>query len=231
MNLKTAFATLGLLGLAAFSSAQVTKVGSAYQFRLKLAAGTSYKYSMNIIQKGTTTPGGGIAVKVPFSQKVVSITGDTATITYSAGPIMLNGQPLSPKPSVGTAKMSRQGKVVGGSMAAGQGVAVFPATPVMPGSSWSSDVPLGGMGASGGSTAKATYRFVGVKNVGGKQVAELAVTVVGTGQTKVNGSGTTYVLLTDGAPWKSNLTIKISGIQAQGTTAPAMTMQMAITRV
>lgn len=231
MNLKIAFATVGLLGVAAFSSAQVTKVGGAYQFRLKLTQGASYKYNMVITQQMATGPGGGgLKINVPFSQKVLSVAGDTATVTYSAGPITMNGSALSPKPTTGTAKISKQGKVVGGGAAAGQGVTVFPAGPIKPGATWTSPVPLGGLGPANGTKANATYKFVRVTTVDGKQVAELAVSVASSGQTKVTGSGKTYILLADGAPLKSDLSMSISGVQMQGQKAPPMKMTLAVRR-
>ncbi|RYG47930.1 hypothetical protein EON79_05955 [bacterium] len=222
MNAKTALA-LALTATAAISSAQVTKQGSGYLFRYKFTKGSVYKCLATVGQSVGKASPNQLKVNIPFSQKVVSVSGETASLSFSMGPITMNGNPLSQKPVTTTGTMTRLGKLTGaGATSSGSpGLVVFPSGPIKPGATWSAAFPLGAMGGMGGGTATAKYKFVGMKSVNGKQTAELAVTVNATGETKVSGGGRTFVSLADGLMVMSNMTLNISNPQIQNAGGPS----------
>ncbi|RYG44975.1 hypothetical protein EON79_13715 [bacterium] len=222
MNAKTVFA-LALTATAALSSAQVTKQGSGYLFRYKFTKGSTYKCVATVGQAVAAAQANQLKVTIPFSQKVTAVTGDTASLSFSMGPITMNGNPLSQKPVATTGKMSRLGKLIGADKGGSPGLVVFPSGPVAPGATWSAAFPLGAMGAMGGGGGNATakYKFIGMKTIDGKPTAELAVTLASTGETKISGGGRTFVSVADGLMVKSNMTLNIASPQIQNQGAPS----------
>jgi hypothetical protein len=105
-------------------------------------------------------------------------------------------------------KMNSRGEVVGGAPGASTASIKLPEKPVPVGGTWTGTVPVGGMG---GGSINAVYKFVGVKNIGGKQVAVINVTVNGMGK----GTGVTHLAMADGSLVKSVTNLNITAGQGQ----------------
>jgi hypothetical protein len=196
-------AAIMLVG-AGVAEAQVTKKGAGYQFRMKFTKGKTTKFKINasVPYPGQPKP---ITVSSTVVQTVTSVTGNVANISGKVGPTILNGNPMTEEPMTTTAKIDTLGKPVGN---AGGPVSftTYPANPVKVGQTWNSTVPLSGIG---GGNAAATFKFLGMKTMNGKQVADVAVTVNATGQQRASGTGRLLVLASDGLPLKMDLNLKI----------------------
>jgi hypothetical protein len=215
-------------GLSAFllgcetSQAQVTKQGTGYQFRMKFTRGQTIKYRLNasVPYPGQPKP---ITIASQVVQSVQSVSNGVAALNVKVGPTVLNGKTMTEAPITSSAKLNNLGKPIG----AANGSAAFttyPVNPVKVGGTWSSTVPLAGLGGS----AAATFKLVGLKSVYGKQVAELAVTLKATGKQKATGGGTMLVLTSDGMPLKMSMTLKMADPQ---NAAKTMATTINVTRV
>lgn len=210
---------------AGSAAAQITKNGPGYLLRAKYVAGTSARFRID----SSTSMGTGQAMKVviPFSQKVKSLAKGVASIEYTVGPVNMNGAAQG-KPQVINAQVDSRNRMVGGGPSGvNLGNVGFPEKPVRIGGSWTADVS----GAAPGMTSKGTYTFKGVKSVGGKQVAEIAVkmTMGGNQGMSATGSGIMYLLVSDGSLHSGNLTQNMS--MGSGANARAMTSTIKIVRL
>jgi hypothetical protein len=221
---KLVFIGVASLALPAISGAQIKKVGPGYLFRVKFTQGKVLKYG---ISSNVNMPSAGrtFAVSGPFSLKVLSINGDTATLQATIGPLSANGRAMN-KPQIMTIKENTRGKVVGGGASSMQQMSIaLPEKPVSPGSTWTGETSVaGGMGPT---HVSAKYKFVGIKNSGGHQMAQLAITVSSSGSATTSGTGTVFLLMEDGSLWSSTTNMSISGAQTGGN---AMKMNIVVTR-
>jgi hypothetical protein len=97
-----------------------------------------------------------------------------------------------------TVKMDNRNRPVGGeSNYEGFSSFEFPANPVTPGSVWSGKTKLDT--AMGSLALDAKYKFVGIKKVNGKTVAEIVTTFTGVMMGPVKGTATTHLLVNDGS--------------------------------
>lgn len=215
-------AAIAALGLAGLATAQVTKSGDAYTFRVKYTKGQKISYETTT----TVEMAGMQPMKAPLTMTVTDVKNGIYTLKYTVGAVM------GGKPQDVTIKMNSQGKIVEGSAAgqtmAGVGNAQLPTKAMKVGESWtqSTDAPV--MGSK--MKVNSTYTFKGIKTVGGKQVAEIAVKMNSSGGTGVGvtGTGTMTLMVADGTLHGSTMNIKTA---MKAGSAPSTTYGMKMTVV
>ena len=225
-----------LCGLAALGAAQVTKVGNGYDIKVKYAPGKTYNYALNTAVNMMGGPSGtprGQNVNMVLKQKVLSVTKGVATIQASS-----SGGPQGSTPPQ-TIKVDSRGKVVGG-QSQFSFLNGFPARPLKVGETWKATTSLP-MGPAGSGKANVAYTFRGMKNVGGKSVAQIDYRVTMAGAIAMTGSGTSYLAASDGQLVSSMLTgnmnintAAMGARPAQGRPAPPaikMTLKVNMKRV
>lgn len=190
--------------LAAFAPAQIVKKGNGYLFRMKFSKGAVIRYTVK-----STSPGLGgpksppMKINFPMVWNVLNVQGGVATIKALVGPVMLGQQQVLAQ-SQTTVSIDGRGQSVGNTSTGQQITPTLPLNPIRVGASWSATMPI--QGAAGAqSDLTATYKFVGIKNVGGKQVALLSITTKGASR----GSGTMQLLVSDGTLFSSHLSVDL----------------------
>lgn len=221
-------ACAGLVVAGLSANAQITKQGGGYLLRAKYVSGKKIDYVMDA--KGAAS-GTAFTMRMPLKTKVTGVTKGIATITYVVGPIAMtfNGKPMN-NPAMGskaetvTIKMDSRGNVVGGDKAMSNvGSIGLPEKPIPVGGSWSAttDTPAGPAGTM---KVNATYKLVGFETVGGIKSAKIAITLKGSGQANVKGSGTVWLAMADGSLVKNSTTMNVS------TGGMEVPMTMSVTR-
>ena len=198
----------GLLATAN-ANAQVTKVGDGYLFRVKYAKGKTTHYQMTT--KTTLPPGAAgpsstkpmtMSMIAPISMTVVSVQGNKATIKSDIGAMTMNGQAMS-KPQTTEMTIDDRGQIVGKVQGAAAGMGMenmsgtLPEKPLKVGQSFTANKTMAQLNQN--IQMKATSTFMGIKTVGGKQLAEMALKISGTGTATMSGTGTSYYNLADGS--------------------------------
>lgn len=210
-------AGLGLLGLAFGASAQVTKTAKGYVFRQAYPVGKTLVFNMN----GDLGFGGqSFKMASPTKVKTVSKKGDVYTLEVTSGPMTMNGKAQSmngqaPKATTSTMKITSAGKIVDGAAKGPyniMGGMTMPEKPLKVGDKWTGNMNMPQMG---GGAVKATYNFIGLKTINGKQVAQIGVNLVASGMGEMKGTGTMNILVADGLPLTS--LIKIGGNFSAGS--------------
>ncbi len=205
--------TLFILALVATSiaSAQITKSGQAYLFRMKHQVGSTLKYSVVSKIDGMGSGGKGMGMTLPMVWKVVSVKNGVATVDTTVGPVTAAGSVMM-QATKNRIQIDSKGKVIG---TAGGGQQVTPALPDKPiriGQSWSSTSPIS-LPTSGQAKVTAKYLFKGFKMVDGKQMAELGVTTSG----QAAGNGTMLLMVSDGSLFRSNLKMSLKVTNPDGS--------------
>lgn len=233
-NTKSIFAALSLLACLSPLSvdAQIVKKGNAgYLMRMKYFKGQTQSFLMDTSISGLGQAGGKpMSIPVPMSQTVKDLQGKIATIEFKVGPVKFGGntQPVR----TFTAKMDDRGNQIGKSSDQNFG-AKLPEKPVRIGGTWTASVPFNGGGMSPGGTMTSLYKLNAIKNVQGKQVAEIKVLIkaptTGTGP---SGGGTLYLLTADGSLLKAdmNMNMPMPGQATPGQARPTMKMVMTMRR-
>jgi hypothetical protein len=193
---------LGAATLAALAPAQVTKSGPGYLLRVKYASGQVLRYATSNSVAGVTGQPGNLKVSLPIVMRVTEVKGPTANIRMTVGPATAGTNVLTNAQTVVMSLNSRN--EAKGSTAAGVG-AQLPAKPVKVGDKWSAQVPIA---TATGSQQRlmGTYRFQGVKSIGGRQVAVITYSVAGAAK----GSGTMTLLMSDGTLWTNQMKLSLS---------------------
>ncbi len=214
MTPRTQIALPLMAGLCLVSSsalAQITAKNGLYDFRVKLTSGQKLSYVNSVVAMG------GIKVDMPISMKVLSVTGGKATVETKTGPGRMNGQAMSENAVTEKAVIDLKGQPVGaGSTGTGTVFGAAPKKPVKVGATWTGKAPTGDTGI-GMKDITATYTFVGVKSVKGKQVAEIKVTIKGSGDSSMTGGGIVHLLTSDGFLQSSKLSM---ALKMAGSTQP-----------
>ena len=156
------------------------------------------------------------SLSVPYSMTVSGVTGNVGTLNMQVGPSSIGGKVVGPVQNV-VVKLDTRGRIVGNNTNPSNisGI-VFPDKPVKIGDTF----PVNGNAATGaaGVTISGNYKFIGIKTVGGKQVAELAITLSGTGAASSQGSGVSLLDVADGqivtATINQTITVKPQGGKA-----------------
>lgn len=189
-----------------------------YSFKMKLTKGQKISY----VSKTTIATGGMKPIEMPLTMQCTDVKGDVYTVKYSVGAIM--GQ----KPQDITMKINSKGEIVEGKGAAsqmtGMGATSLPKKPIKIGQSWTATVDSPSMG--GTMKVTSTYTFKSVKNVGGRQVAEIGLKMTGSGANgmKVSGTGNLLLSMADASMAGMNLDMK-TGVGGQ-----SFDMKMVVTR-
>jgi hypothetical protein len=215
--------------IPAVSSAQIKKVaGGAYLMRLKFTKGQTNHLELteSIVGLPPNVGGAGadgkLNVVMQSKSTVQSVTNGNATMLVSIGPTTLNGKTQGATSPLKSVTIDSTGHPVGSAKGQGQGFgAKLPEKPVKVGDSWSAPLPVAGAAGGGGS---ATFTFKGIKNVDGKQVAVILMSVKNP-QIK-SGTGTLYLTVADGAVYKGSITLNTVNPQ----TGSPMTMTVGVHR-
>lgn len=216
--------------IPAVASAQIKKVaGGAYLMRLKFTKGQTIHLELAESISGLPPNAGGasadgkLAVVMQTRSTIQSVTNGAATMLVSVGPTTLNGKVQGAASPLKSVTVDSLGRPVGAAKGQSQGFGTrLPEKAVKVGESWTAPLPIGGAG--GGSNGTATYTFKGIKNMDGKQVAVIGMTVKNP-QIK-NGTGTLYLNVSDGGMYKGGVTLNTINPQ---TGAP-MTMTVSVHR-
>jgi hypothetical protein len=233
---KVAIASIVLAGCIAH--AQVTPQSGGYLIRQKYTKGSTLKYGMTVNTKGAgAQPGANMSMNIPIALKVLGVSGDVADIEVTAGPMTMNGRPMNSSAASTQKqrmKINSRGEAVGGAAQNASLTGSLPKGPVKVGQTWRATVPIAGQMGMAGGQPTATYRFVGLKNRNGRQVAEIAVSMAGA----MKGNGTMILAASDGQIITSNFTMSMTmnrpaagaGGGAAKSQPQTMTMQFAMVR-
>jgi hypothetical protein len=187
------------------ANAQIVKQGNGYLYRMKHAVGKTLKYGVISTLSSNEAGGSSMKLNLPMVWKTVAVKNGVATIDTSVGPIASGGSNLGGQPVRNRIQIDTRGRLIG---KAGSGQQLMPALPdkaIRIGQSWSASAPIE-LPMQGDKKITATYVFKGIKTVGGKSVAELAVKTTG----QASGSGTMLLLTSDGTLFKSQLNISLT---------------------
>lgn len=231
--MKTLVLAFAALSLATVGAAQVTKSGAGYDIKVKYVQGKSYNYNLATAIKMSGMPQGqpgaapgGQKINIGLKQRVVSVQNGIATLQ-----VQTTGAPGGNQPPQ-TVKVNNRGKIVSGqnSNAGFNFLSGFPNRPVKVGERWTAKTPMP-MGPMGRGDANVTYVFRGLKNVGGKQAAQIDFSIQMAGQATMKGSGTAFLAATDGqlitSTMKGNLTFSAAAMGGQARPG-AKPMQIAL---
>jgi hypothetical protein len=181
---------LGILVLAASSSAQVTKQGANYLLRVKYKPGQVLKYSTVSTMSGMqgAQPS---KVNMPLVMKVGKVENAVANLNVTVGPVTLGGNELmgaqTMEMQVNNTNQAKSGK--NSSLTGAQ----LPLKPIKVGQTWTNVAPVPDI-TGANKSMRATYKFQGLKTINGKSMAMISYTLSG----GVSGSGTLYLLAADG---------------------------------
>ena len=196
--------------VAASSSAQITKSGPGYLFRMKHQAGSVFKFGVVSSLAGSGANGQPMTFTLPMIWKVVGVKAGVATIDTTVGPVSVGKNPMV-NAVKNRIQLDTRGKVVGQGGAGQQVTPAFPEKAIKVGQSWQASAPVE-LPMQGEKKIQATYVFKGIKVVNGKQMAELAVTTGG----QASGTGSMFLLVSDGSLFRSTLKMNLKMVAPDG---------------
>jgi len=234
MSFAKSIGFLAVVGLAGASSAQVTKSGAGYLFKVKYQPGAVSSYKVDTI---SAFGGQKMNLSMSYTQRVQSVRNGVAKLDLTMSAPVLNGQVMSQGQKAQTASMSvdTKGNTVDGVGANPGGSMNFAAKPVPIGGTWTGKTSLGAAAAQGGAV-DATYKLVKITNYRGKSAAVIQSTMKMTGAGGMTGTGVSYINMADGSLIDSNLTMTIvmpagaGGPGTSSTTPTNVTAKINITR-
>jgi hypothetical protein len=200
------------LAIAAIGSAQITKNGSGYLFRMKHTPGSTYKFGV-VSTLATGGSGQGMKFSLPMIWKIVGVSKGIATVDTTVGPITM-GKSQAMQSSKNRIKLDNRGRIVGQAGAGQQVTPAYPEKAIKVGASWSAGAPIE-LPMQGQKKITATYTFKGVRSVGGKPMAELNVKTSG----QAVGSGTMLILMSDGSLFQSKIKMDLQMTSPDGQAA------------
>jgi hypothetical protein len=219
--MKKAFALVAL-GAILYSpvatpstSAQITPKNGGYLLRMKFVKGSVQKYTMTSTMPMMKSP-----MTASMTNTVKAVSNGIATVQTEV------------KSSQGNNKTEVQidsmGKMVKGN-SMGVNPTTLPKDPVKVGQSWKGSMPL----PQGGGRIDAVYKLAGVKTVGGRQVAEVTMTLDGAmGPSKMKGAGRMTLAMGDCSLVNSVMNINFTmPSQKKGEKATQLAMTVNIKRV
>lgn len=216
---------IGLALMVASAPSQISKQGQGYLFRAKYVKGTKIKYAMK-----TTVSGAGQnrQVSSPISMVVKKVVNGVATIDVATGPPTVDGKPQG-KSQTRSVQIDNRNRPVGGESGfEGFTSFAFPVGAIKPGATWTGVMdqksPMGQM------KLNAKYKFLGVKTVGGKQVAEIQTDFTGTLPFKMTGTSKSLLLLSDGSLLSAVAKMNMSISLGKGSQPMSVNTDMSVTR-
>lgn len=208
------------------AQAQITKSGSGYLLRAKYSKGERLAYAL---QTATAVPTMTQTAQAPqkvqigtqMVLEVLNVQGTVATLNVRLAPFTMNGKPVGGGNGQNfQVKLDNTNKPIGGgppnlSSMSTIGGTIFPDKPLKIGDSFTRNVQTSGIGGMPISL-KTVFTFAGLKNLGGKQVAQLNLVMNGSGTPAMTGTGVTYLSVADGSLVRStsNIDAHISGPQS-----------------
>lgn len=205
--MKTSRLTLGAalfalaFGAATTGQSQISPQGGGYLLRIKYTKGEKAKYIMKISSPMMKQP-----MTMTMMQSTKAVNGTSATVDYDIS---------SPQGGMGSQKVTvdvdNRGRVLKTSAPGGDQLnnVQLPEKPIRIGETWSGDVSS--KGGMAGIKMKSLYKLVGVKNMGGGQCAQIAVSMSGgNAQMKIDGSGTIYLRMKDGSIETTSLATNVT---------------------
>lgn len=191
------------------SNAQITKQGSKYLLRTKWTKGKVYKYGLKINVEGS---GQKQTMNGDITMTVKGVSGKNGTVEVKS-----TGMQGGSKGTTQTVTFDDRGKVVSGVNMLGS-ANELPAGPVGIGDSWTTTLPASQQTAGMKGTSKS--KLVGVKAVGSRQCAVIAISIsLGGGQQglKGTGTGTTLVDMADGQSVSTNMAMTMTMTPPKGS--------------
>lgn len=194
------------IALTVPANGQIAKSGSGYLFRLK------YKAKQHIVYDVTTEAkyaGAKEPVKVLYAMIVDATSASknefALKIGVTASKVYIGKQLANKEQTKATtifATVDSKNRVLRSSAPEGAAPDLidleYPEKPIAPGFTWETG-SVGNLMALGSVSARATYKFVGIKKVDGISVAVIGVTLKGTqSSTLAEGSGTILLRTSDG---------------------------------
>lgn len=217
-TLAVALTATAILAGSVRSEAQVSPSGGGYLMRMKFVKGASASYTMatTMTMPGAKQPQ---TMTMPLSMRVVDVKNGIGTVAYKVGPM-----PGQQKATEATVKMDSRGNTVGEKNPIISGVSgmELPQKPVKVGETWKVNGTVPSM--IGQMNTQSTYKFRGLKNVSGKQVALIDVTVSGSsGKIRFSGGGQMQLMASDGSLFAVNMTQKVATEQGSFDTKVQIT--------
>lgn len=217
---------LASFGLMATAVPQLTKQGAAYLFRAKYTAGQTNRYTMTM--NSTMNGQSMLLMETPLVLKTVSVAKGIATVEVATGPAKMNGKAQG-QVDKQTVKMDNRNRPQGGqSSFESFGSFAYPEKPIAIGGKWTQKMDMGT--AMGGMKLDATYTFVAIKTLGGKQVAEIKSIMKGTMMGPITGTATTYIVLADGSLHSSSVQMVMNINPGQGQAVRKVVTNAKVTR-
>lgn len=218
-----------LLGMAIGAQAQITKVGSAYKFRMKHTPGKTITQNVSI---ATSIAMGEkpmvMNIVIPTKMKCTGQKGTVYTVAVTSGPMSMGGKPFNgSKAETTTVKINDRGQMVDGNGPKGVNFnnMELPEKPLAVGATWTGKINM----PQGQGQVDAKYKFNGIKIVNGKQVAVIGVSMTMDGMMgKMTGSGTMNLLVADGQPLNMNVNMAGTVNAAQTGSGSGMKTTMTI---
>lgn len=224
--MRASLLILASIGLVATATPQLTKQGAAYLFRAKYTAGQTNRYTMTM--SSTMNSQAMLNMETPLVLKTVSVSKGIATVEVATGPAKMNGKSQG-QVDKQTVKMDNRNRPQGGQNSFESfGSFAYPEKPIAIGGKWTQKMDMGT--AMGGMKLDATYTFVGVKTIGGKQVAEIKSTMKGTMMGPITGSATTYIVMADGSLHSSTVQMVMNINPGQGQPVQKVVTNAKVTR-
>jgi hypothetical protein len=170
-----------------------------------------------------------VKTDMPIVNVVQDVQRGVASVKVTVGPISMNGQSMGQPAQTQDLKIDARGQIVGGAQGATSGFQTqLPEKPITVGGTWTATMPMAGMGSN--QTVKTIYKFLGMRTVDGKRMADLEVTVSGTGQMAMSGKGRALMLASDGSLYRNTLDMKATIPAAQGAKPQTMALNVLMTR-
>jgi hypothetical protein len=219
---------LGLAGAGRGASAQITKQGNAYLFRMKFSKGEKMSYVINSSGSMPGAAAGQSAMKMtmPMVMTVKDVQGKIATVQMEMGPMMMNGKAAGQQKQTMEVKLDDRGKPAGNSGSMQSVSTQLPEKPLKVGESYSTTNNVNVMGQQ--FAVKATNKFVGTKRVGARNCAIISTSAAGSGAMKTAGTGTALLDMADGSLVSMTMNQKVT--VGQGAQAQTITNNVTITR-
>lgn len=208
---KISLALVALGTLSSIAAAQVTPQAGGYLLRFKYTPKQKSSYKMTITSAMMKTP-----MAMAMSMTTTAVRGTQADVEYT---VKSSGSGTSIPEQKMTATVDNRGKILKSSTpGAGQFSNLqLPEKAVKTGGTWTGSMSMNGM------TATSTYKFIGLKVIGGVPCAQIAVTVSGgMAQMKVTGSGNMFIRTSDCSLQSSKMatTVNVTPPSGQGNGKP-----------
>lgn len=199
----------GLLATATSARAQVTKNLNGYLLRVKYTKGTSIQLvATNKIGGPKGSPGAGMTFQMPVTMDVVDVKNGISTVRIKVGAASMGNQQMT---AARTAVVLLDNRNKAQQQALPALSTTLPLQAVRVGTSWVAKAPVA-LGAGEPGKMTATYTFAGLKTVRGRPVAVINFKVNGAAQ----GSGTEYLLVSDGTLFGSEFDLQLNMAEAKG---------------